>query len=74
MPALLAPSVSRTMMSGAYAPLTTGAGAVPVDESVTLFATDGSISEMASIEARMPSPIAVRRPVARLCRAFSSAA
>ena len=51
----------------------TGAGATPVDESVWLLATPGSISEMASIEARMPSPMPVLRPVARLSRASISA-
>src|SRR5215213_5830220 len=37
-PALLTPSVSSTMISGAYAPAGTGVGATP-DESVTLGAT-----------------------------------
>ena len=50
----------------------TGAGGTPGRESIWLGATNGSISAIASIEARMPLPMAVRRPVARLRSASSS--
>ena len=50
----------------------TGVGGMPGRVSVMLGATDGSISAIASMEARMPLPIAVRRPVARLPSASRS--
>ena len=59
-------------MSGAYAPFGTGVGGTPGRDAVTLGATPGSISAIASIEVRMPLPIAVRRPVSRLPSAASS--
>src|SRR5215213_5467084 len=62
-PALLTPSVSSTMISGAYAPLGTGVGAMPGDESVTLGATFLSISAIASSDLRIPLPFAALRPV-----------
>ena len=49
------------MISGAYAPFGTGVGWLAPDGSVTLGATFGSISAMASIDLRMPLPIAVPR-------------
>src|SRR5215831_14172049 len=54
------------MMSGTYAPLGTGTGLTPVELSDTLGATFLSISAMASMAFRMPLPMAVLRPVARL--------
>ncbi len=72
-PKLLAPSVRATMMSGTYAPGVTGGGSTPGRPSPVLAWTDGSTSEMASMAARIPLPIAVRRPVVRLRSAASSA-
>ena len=51
----------------------TGAGGRPGELSVRLLATFGSISEIASIAARIPLPTAVRRPVVRLWSAARSA-
>ena len=73
MPALFAPSVSSTTTSGTYAPLTTGSGGVPGRPGRIARATFGSTSAIASIEARIPLPIAVRRPVVRLRIASTSA-
>ena len=51
----------------------TGVGATPGRPSMTLGATFGSSSAIASIDARMPLPIAVRRPVVRLLIASTRA-
>ena len=61
------------MMSGTYAPSTTGRVGVPGRPGRIARATFGSTSAIASIEARIPLPIAVRRPVVRLRIASTSA-
>ena len=60
-------------MSGTYAPGATGGGAAPGRPGGRAWATFGSTSAIASIEARIPLPIAVRRPVVRLRIASTSA-
>ena len=50
----------------------TGAGATPGVSAVWLLATFGSIAAIASMADRIPLPIAVRRPVVRLCKACRS--
>ncbi len=59
------------MRSARCEPAGTGAGSVPGELSDTLRGTPGSTVLIASIAARIPLPIAVRRPVTRLCSASS---
>jgi hypothetical protein len=64
---VFAPSVSTTMVSGSYPPPD-----VPSGRSTPVAATSGLISAIASMEARMPSPMAVPREVRRVPIAASS--
>ena len=73
-PALFAPSVSSTTMSGTYAPLRPAAGSTPGSTRGSRIAPrSGRPRRWRRSTARIPLPIAVRRPVVRLLIASTRA-